>query len=581
MVEPSKNKTVMKYKYSLIALCALVFLASCHKPEYVLPTVERQSITSISAYFNSGDYNGLLLARYEVVEFPEDGRFVIEVPYYYPEESDDQTTMYMTDVRVKAELADDCSIYPPLTVLDLYEENQFTFTDAKGQSRPIVITGKRVKSAKATLRSFVLDDPQIEGFVDDEARLIYLFTLEDLSSCTATAAASAHASVSTDLSKPRNYNEPQEVVLLAPNGKTEIVYTTKKANPDKIAHGFNVNSVRPLFNFEPSSRLGTPPYNVPTNPSLASVEGYLVVCMGDGSTPIYLDGQTGAKKGEIVLGSAQAGAIASDEAGNMLICNHIADDPYAGKLSFYKTSSVSSAPTLFYEYEAETALPRGGKMEVSGNLDGDAMITVIYEGVSGITAAQQFISIKVSGGSVVEAKDINVAGAGLQWGSVPVNAGAVAPASGSGEDGWFYATYGGGAPVLDWIRPDGSLGISRTTSNGAAWAWNVNQLDCKHYNNADYLALLILSHFPAWGVAPTLIVYDVTDMTNFKGEFDASDAIVVATEIEWFQFVNAADTNSCGDVLIVPSADGYKIFIYYLDQYAGAIGGYVADCIKK
>lgn len=571
----------MKYKYSLIALCALVFLASCHKPEYVLPTVERQSITSISAYFNSGDYNGLLLARYEVVEFPEDGRFVIEVPYYYPEESDDQTTMYMTDVRVKAELADDCSIYPPLTVLDLYEENQFTFTDAKGQSRPIVITGKRVKSAKATLRSFVLDDPQIEGFVDDEARLIYLFTLEDLSSCTATAAASAHASVSTDLSKPRNYNEPQEVVLLAPNGKTEIVYTTKKANPEKIAHGFNVNSVRPLFNFEPSSRLGTPPYNVPTNPSLASVEGYLVVCMGDGSTPIYLDGQTGAKKGEIVLGSAQAGAIASDEAGNMLICNHIADDPYSGTLSFYKTRSVSAAPTLFYEYVSETALPRGGKMEVSGDLDGDAMITVLYEGVSGVTASQQFISIKVSGGAVVEAKDVDVAAAGLLWGSVPTNASAMVPASGKDNGGWFYASYNDGSPVVEWIRPDGSIGASLGTSNGGAWAWNANQLDCKKYNNAQYLSLLVLSHFPAWGVAPTLIVYDVTEIANFKGEIDASDAIVVGTGIEWFQFAHSDGVTSCGDVLIVQSADGYKVFIYYLDQYAGAIGGYVADCIKK
>ncbi|MGM9735019.1 MAG: DUF5018 domain-containing protein [Candidatus Cryptobacteroides sp.] len=571
----------MKQKYSLIVLCALAFLASCQKPEYVLPTADRQSITSISAYFNSGDYNGLLLARLEVGEFPSDGRFVIEVPYYYPEESDDQTTMYMTNVRVKAELADDCRISPPLTVMNLYEENQFTFTDAKGESRPIVITGKRVKSSTATLRSFVLDNPPIEGFIDDDEKTIYLFTTDDLSNCTASATVSAHASLSTDLTKPRDYNNPQEVVLLAPNEKDEIVYTTQKAIPTKISHGFNKSSVRQLFNFEPSSRIGTPAYTAATNPSLASLEGYLVVCMGDGSTPVYLDGQTGAKKGEIVLGSAQAGSIASDEAGNMLICNHISDDPYSGILSFYKTSSVTAAPVLFYEYDTETVLPRGGKMEVSGNLDGDAMITVIYEGVSGVTAAQKFISIKVSGGSVVEAKDVDVSGAGIQWGAVPVNAGAVAPASGTGEDGWFYATYGDGTPVVAWIRPDGSLAFSRSTSSGTAWAWNVNQLDCKNYNNADYLALLILSHFPAWGVAPTLIVYDVTDKTNFNGEFDTSDAIVVGTEIEWFQFVNADDSNSCGDVVIVPSADGYKVFIYYLDQYAGVIGGYVADCIKK
>lgn len=26
---------------------------------------------------------------------------------------------------------------------------------------------------------------------------------------------------------------------------------------------------------------------------------------------------------------------------------------------------------------------------------------------------------------------------------------------------------------------------------------------------------------------------------------------------------------------------GFKVFIYYFDQYAGVIGGFVADCIKK
>ena len=91
----------------------------------------------------------------------------------------------------------------------------------------------------------------------------------------------------------------------------------------------------------------------------------------------------------------------------------------------------------------------------------------------------------------------------------------------------------------------------------------------------------MLSHFPAWGVAPTLYVYDVTDTSGLKGEFDSCDALVMQTEIEWFQQTNADDTNSCGDVVIVPSADGYKVFIYYFDQYAGAIGGFVADCIKR
>ena len=73
----------------------------------------------------------------------------------------------------------------------------------------------------------------------------------------------------------------------------------------------------------------------------------------------------------------------------------------------------------------------------------------------------------------------------------------------------------------------------------------------------------------------------MTDISGLKGEFDNCSALVVGTEIEYFQMTNAEETNSCGDVVIAQSADGFKVFIYYFDHYAGVIGGFVADCIKK
>ena len=181
--------------------------------------------------------------------------------------------MYMAKVRVKAELANDCKIDPPLSVMSLYDENEFVFTDASGKSRKIVITGKRVKSSNATLMSFSIVNPPIDGFIDNDERMIYLFTTDDLSSVSATAVASAHASVKSVLDTPADYNNPREVVLLAPDGKTEIVYTAQKAVPTKIPHGFNKSSVRQLFNFAPDSRLGTPAYTAATNPTLAAIDG--------------------------------------------------------------------------------------------------------------------------------------------------------------------------------------------------------------------------------------------------------------------------------------------------------------------
>lgn len=560
----------------IAAASAAAVFSSC-EPHYVLPTVEREGFTSISAFFTSGEYNNLELAKLEVTDdMVKEGRLVIPVPYYYPETSDNPTTKYMSNVRVKAELDKNCYISPSLTLLDLNLENQFTYTDAKGDTYPIVITGKRTKSSAATFISFTLVD-MFDGFVDNDARKIYLYTTDDLSSCRAEGQVSAHSEIVTDLSVARNYNEPQKIVIRAHSGK-EYEYTTEKAIPTKIRNGFNKESVKQLFNFDPKSRLGTPDYaSESVNPSIASIEGYLVVCLGDGSTPFYIHGTTGAKLGNIALGSAAPGGITNDEAGHLLIANSLSGK---GKLQIYRTSSVTAAPTLFYEYDSEVALPVGAKLKVAGDIDGNAVITLPYGGVAGITTSAQFLHITVSGGAVTEAKVIDLAPQGLSWGTFSSASAGFAPASSDPADGVFTACYG--TERVDYLNSAFAISKSMGTTDGNAWAWNPNALDCKLYNNVQYLALLVLAHFPAWGGHPSLYVYSVSDKSSLSGEFTNSPAIFVKSEnIDSFNAVNAAATVSSGDVVIAQSADGFKVFIYYYDQYAGAIGGFSADCIKR
>ncbi len=559
----------------------LLAAAACQKPHYVLPTAERDGFTSLSAYITSGQYNGSELAKLAVTdEMIADGRLEIKIPYYYPETSDDATTKYLSEVRMKAELGKNCYLSPSLTLLDLNLDNEFTYTDAQGRQWPIVITGKRTKSDDATLISFSLTG-LFDGFVDNDARKIYLYTVDDLSSCTAEAEASAHASVKTDLEIARNYNEPQEIVIVAHSGK-EYTYTTEKAIPTKIRSGFNTTSLRHLFSFDPKSRLGTPDYlTAGLSPSLASTGGYLVVCMGDGSTPFYVHGTTGAKLGEIVLGSATPGSITNDEAGNLLICNSLLADPYKGKLQIYRTSSVTSAPTLFYEYDNQTGLPLGAHMKVSGDIDGDAVITFPYGGVPGITSASQFLSITVKSGVVTDAQVSDVAGLGLSWGTFSTGSAGVVPASSDPADGYFLAYYS--ANTVNYLASSPlAIAKSMPTTNGNSWAWNVNTMDCKLYNNVNYLALLVLGHFPAWGGQPYLYVYNVNDKNTLTGEFTSSDALVLSySDFTTANGVNADETVSSGDVVIAQSADGFKIFLYYYDQYCGVIGGFSADCIKR
>ena len=200
----------MKRFISALTIMALAATFSCQKPEYILPDAERQGFTSISAFFTSGQYEGSVLAKLEVTqEMLDEGMLVIPVPYYFPEESDDSGTpmMAMSKVRIRAELDNNCTIDPPLTILDLNEETKFVYTDQYGKSYDLVLYGKRKKSDKASVMGMTITGPacgSFDAFVDNENRKLFLYTTDDLSGCTATLAVPAHASVTTDLPVARD-----------------------------------------------------------------------------------------------------------------------------------------------------------------------------------------------------------------------------------------------------------------------------------------------------------------------------------------------------------------------------------------
>lgn len=169
----------MKRLQYILLLLLTCYAVACHKPEYVAPTAERQGITSLAAYFAFGPFEGQEMGRLEIAD-PEVERYVIPIPWYYPETSDDITTPYMTKVRVRASLQANCKIEPALTVMDLTEENHFKYTDATGATRDIIITGERVKSSKCELISFTLKRPTLSGVIDKASKTVSLITANDL-----------------------------------------------------------------------------------------------------------------------------------------------------------------------------------------------------------------------------------------------------------------------------------------------------------------------------------------------------------------------------------------------------------------
>ena len=238
----------MKKLYYLL-MVSIFAVASCQEPQYIEPTADRQGITSLTARFTSTSekYENQVLAKLNVAD-PEANEFIIPVPWFYPEESTDPTSIHMTRVRLEAELAPNCRIDPPLSMVDLTEENYYTFTNAQGESHEIMITGKRTKSAKCNLMTFTLTKPyQIEGFIDDDKKEVYLFTTDDLNGFSGEATVCAHATLQTDLTVKKNYNNEQEVTVMAQDEKTTCTYKIIKKYPNKIPYGFRAASARQLL----------------------------------------------------------------------------------------------------------------------------------------------------------------------------------------------------------------------------------------------------------------------------------------------------------------------------------------------
>ena len=581
----------MKKSLILLLIATLSWAWACHKPEHVAPTADRQGITSLAAYFAFGPYEGQEMGRLEIAD-PDVDRYVIPIPWYFPETSDDITTPYMTKVRVRASLQANCKIEPALTVLDLTEENQFRYTDATGTTRDIVITGERVKSNKCELISFTLKRPNLNGVIDKANNTVSLITANDLSRGEASVTLSAHATISPDPAEVHNYNEGFTFTVTAHDGKTTAKYVVVKNVPQKIDYGVNTTSAEKLFNLDPSSGLGLPAFSIQANVSMGVLDSDLIVNIGDGSAPRYYNKIMATYGGTIKLGEAvPTGAIASDEQDHLLLCNLAAPGE---TFSIWTTSSVKEAPVLLTSFVNDQDLQLGLEMKVIGNIQEEAVITVTYPGLEGVTTSGRFHTIHIQGGQIVSSQVVDLFAAnGFCWGSGPAGSTCVVSGSPAMDAGWYSCVYS--ENTLKWFKPDLTIGSALpgegtgedddAPGGGYYVNGNVdpNNLDSKCFNNARYLLLFVSNHFPKWWPGPQLYLFDITNGS-------LSDRIYNSPQLAFsvpFMYNEQYQTGSndgfgaCGDAILAPSADGYMLYLYYYDHLSGMIGGYSLDCIKR
>lgn len=574
----------------ILAISAVVLfvVAACHKPEYIEPTANRQGLTSLTAIMVDGPYAGQELGKLAITD-PDMDYFEIPIPFYYPESSDDETLVYMMNLRVQAELQPNWKISPKLGPLDLTDVNEFTFTDPQGKEKKISITGKRVKPSACSLLAMMVEDVKTSAVIYDADNKILIPFLEDMSAVSVSGQVSPHAKISKingktySESAKYNMNTGATLTVLAGDGTTSKTYTIQQGIPALMSQGLRTESIAELCNVDPVSMVHLPAYNELAYVSLAGIGTQILVGLGEGRKPFVLDAFTGTKTGEMELGEAVADCITNDDAGHVLICNAVQGGLSAGDVNIYVTSDVTQVPTLFYTFTNPLAVPIGHRMKVLGDVTGKAVIVFTAEGVAGITSASEIVYLLVEDDAVTELATKNFAAHGMGWGAAPVNFATVVPASlNPVKEGWFVDYYEGNSDpsvthgsddcyILHYIDGKDKDNWVELMGN---WSVNPNCLDLKTFNGARYLALFAVSHFPEWDIRPRLHFFEVTSP-------DSATRLFANDYMKTYQKgATDPEVGAAGDVALVPSKDGYRLYVYYYDHHAQAIGAYVADCFE-
>ncbi|MBQ8272559.1 MAG: DUF5018 domain-containing protein [Tidjanibacter sp.] len=579
----------MKTNIKLLVAFVAMAMVACQEPYEVPPTTTSIGIHSVTATFLKGPLSTNALAKFttDVTSLEED--IVIPIPYYFPETSNDQITD-ITQMRVEASMDYNCFLEPGLVVLDLTKRNEFLYTDGRGEQHNIVIRGeiRKLSHKEIVSLSVKVEGSQLITILDKENKVInisYTDATEPLiGACTVKYDLSPHATCSLDGLESVDLTTLKEIVVTAHDGTTQTYTVVSQNNtPKKVPYGYAAGSEEELWCLEMEG-IGIPCVET-NNQSLAVLDDYLVVCPGNGDAPLLLNKTTGKVEKTMTLsGGVEAGYVCNDDAGNLLICNNT-----DATFCIWRTSDIDATPELLLSYDNTTGYPLGGAIKMQGDVDGNALIVAPFWGVEGVGGQNNIIYWHITEGVVSEPAIQAITGfvGPVKWGAYywwfPSNAPlAFTPLGTRIEDGLLLSVYDENILYLvDGTTFTCSQLLGAYTTLGENPPIN-RSISAKHFNNARYVALYTAGAWPDWAVFSHIYLYDMTTLAGMSGSLDDTAALKIHVEPDSF-FKQGGGTGGgvapTGDVILVPSTDGYYMHLYCIDNNNRWIVAYQVDCI--
>ena len=564
-----------KFNILILSIAVMAMFASCKEVDPLAGTeLGEMGIQSVTAAFTGEVYENDINAKFSALP-DADGNIVVEVPYYYPQTSDNEVPEeFLTNMRVTASLFAGTYIEPALGVLDMSKTYDITAYDAAGRTKEYTLTAKITKLKECELTAFNVTSAGslYSGIINPGAKTISLMvTGDELTGCTVDYTVSPHATVSGNL---ETIMPGDKITVTAHNEVDKNEYTIAFAVPEKIGYGARVGSGKNLWTKYFSNLDVT--LSSADAPMRLAAHGDVLYVLAGGSTIYTLNKATGEYLGTLAIPDGYTvNSIVSDEAGNILFA---ADSESGTDFKVYAMESIDATPVELISYSNTIAnetrldsdpandsdeLPVLGNIRVTGDINTSAVVTANA-------------SATLAGGVVWQITD-GMADAGYyvhNTAATPLgNAynGAIVGAASNKSTGVFAFGYWGVYNLYyskDLTSFTDAVVMTETGSNE-----NNNCLSTVTFNGAQYIAAGIGAHF-SWGYVPQFHVYDSTN-PNMLAQF----FVAPWSELDDGGFKGV--TGATSDVLIVVSEDGYYMDVYFVDANYDLITCYEFDCIQQ
>lgn len=553
------NNKIFKY---ISVLAVVATFASCKEVDPLADVdLGEMGITSVSAAFTGEAYENDPSASFSG-QPDENGNIVINVPYFYPESSDNEVPEeFLTNMRVSATLAAGTYISPGLGVMDMTQQHHVTAFDAAGRTEDYVISARIVKLSGCQFESFsvISGGATYSGIINNASQTISLMVTEpELTDCTVEYRVSSHATVS-GYTEGMTIRDGDKITVTAHNEVDKTEYTIRFSIPEKIAYGARVGSGRNLWT-KYYSNLGVT-LSSSDAPLRMAVDGEVLYVLTGNGTIYSINRQTGDYIGTVELPSGySADSMVNDEAGNIVFA---ADAANGAEFKVYAIDTMTGTPKELISYNNAFA-GNLGNIRVAGDINSEAVVTANAGGTNAGGVAWQ-----ITGGVAGEARTTqNTACTALG----NTYNGTIVPASSDLSDGIFSFGYWGS---YDLYYSSDLQNYVVAVDTEPAGNENTNCLSTVTFNGARYLAYGIGAHF-SYGYCPQ---FKVVDSTNPASMSSAEFYAVAYSELNVGGFKGV--TGATSDILIVVSEDGYYMDVYFTDGNYDILTCYEFDCIQQ